>query len=84
MATISNNGPYQCQARIRRVGYPEQTKTFERQVDAEKWARKIESEMDAGTFLDRSPLEKTTFGDLVKRYGWRGAGQFCAKLHEPC
>ena len=53
-------------------------------LDAEKWARKIESEMDAGTFLDRSPLEKTTFGDLVKRYGWRGAGQFCAKLHEPC
>lgn len=69
MATIRDKGPYQWQAIIRRVGFPQQSKTFERKVDAEQWARNIEGEMDRGIFVDRSPLEKKTFGDLVKQYG---------------
>ena len=69
MANIEFKGEFQWQARIRRKGYPEQSKTFERQIDAQQWARKIESEMDAGSFIDRKPLEKKTLGDLLKQYG---------------
>jgi hypothetical protein len=31
------------QARVRRIGQPDQTKTFPTKADAEKWARSVES-----------------------------------------
>ncbi|MCB1385158.1 MAG: hypothetical protein KDJ80_04395 [Nitratireductor sp.] len=36
--------------------------------DAEAWARKIESEMDRGQFVDQSAGRQTTLGDLVRLY----------------
>ena len=39
MATVTNRGQYQFQAKIRRKGYPVQIKTFETRRDAEAWAR---------------------------------------------
>ncbi len=56
------------QVRVRRQGYPDQTKTFESKVDAEKWARAIESEIDRGLFVNVSEAQRTTFGDLIARY----------------
>lgn len=56
------------QVRVRRQGYPDQTKTFESKVDAEKWARAIESEIDRGQFVNLSEAQRTTFGDLIARY----------------
>ena len=34
------------QARVVRDGHPDQTKTFEAKVDAEKWARSLEFQND--------------------------------------
>jgi len=68
MASITHRGPYQYQALIRRKGYPTQTKTFETLEEAQKWAAKTEAEMTLGSFIDRSTLERMTFGDLLARY----------------
>ncbi|PUE38756.1 integrase [Limnohabitans sp. Hippo3] len=56
------------QARVLRNGYPDQTKTFETKADAEKWARSIESEIDKGQFVNVNEAQRTTLGDLIKRY----------------
>lgn len=68
MATITKRGDYQWQAKIRRKGYPPQSKTFDLKSDAEIWARDVEREMDRGVFLDRSEADKNTFGQVLKRY----------------
>lgn len=68
MASIINRGPHQYQALIRKKGYITQTRTFETYADAEKWAARTEAEMTLGTFIDRSVLERMTFGDLLERY----------------
>jgi integrase len=60
------NGKWQ--ARVIREGYPEQTKTFETRVDAEKWARSLESEIDKGQFVSVTEAQRTTLGDLIARY----------------
>ncbi len=56
------------QARVRRKGHPDQTKTFQSKVDAEKWARAIESAVDKGQFVDINEAQCTTLGNLIERY----------------
>ncbi|KGV45210.1 phage integrase family protein [Burkholderia pseudomallei MSHR4012] len=68
MASITHRGPHQYQAQIRKKGYPTKTETFETLEEAQKWAADVEAEMTLGTFIDRSVLERTTFGDLLARY----------------
>ena len=68
MATITNRGPLQWRARIRRKGYPVTTKTFETKSDAEKWAREIESEMDRGAFVSRVEAEQYTLTECLDRF----------------
>jgi integrase len=58
----------QWQARVRRKGYPDATKSFMTRQDAEKWARSIESDIDKGQFVDVSEAQRTTLGDLIERY----------------
>ncbi len=53
------------QATVRMTGYPSQSKTFERKIDAEIWARKIETDIDKGIFQSSSDAEKTTLTDLI-------------------
>jgi len=60
MATINKRGKHQWQAKTRRKGHPVQSKTFERKIDAEQWARDIENEMDRGVFVSRKEAENTT------------------------
>ncbi|HUF82891.1 MAG TPA: site-specific integrase, partial [Burkholderiales bacterium] len=49
MALIEKRGPAQYRVRVRRAGLPKAiTGTFESQEAAMKWARRIESEVDAG------------------------------------
>nr|WP_081067375.1 site-specific integrase [Burkholderia cepacia] len=67
MASILKRGNY-WRAFIRRRGYPTQTRTFDTKALAEAWARGIESDMDRGTFVDRSEAERNTFDDLLQRY----------------
>lgn len=44
------------------------SKSFKRKFDAEIWARKIEQEIDAGIYRDRSEAETTTLETLMLRY----------------
>ena len=60
------NGKWQ--ARVIRDGYPDQTKTFESKVDAEKWARALESAIDKGQFVSTSEAHQTTLRDAIARY----------------
>lgn len=69
MATITKRGNHQWQVKIRAKGFPPQTKTFTSRIDAEKWARHLENEMDRGIFVDRSEAEATTLHDALDRYG---------------
>jgi integrase len=68
MATISKRGKHQWQAKIRRKGYPLQSNTFERKIDAEQWARDIENEMDRGVFVSRKEAESTTLHEALDRF----------------
>lgn len=68
MASIRKRGPYQWEVRIRRKGYPVQSKTFERKIDAEAWSRDIENEMDRGVFVSRKEAETTTLEEALDRF----------------
>jgi integrase len=68
MATIREKAPYQWQVQIRRMGWPNQNATFRTKKDAEAWARKAESNMDRGLFVDQSAGRETTLGDLIELY----------------
>lgn len=57
------------QARVRRNGFPDITKTFSVRQDAEKWARAVEREQDTGVFVCRNEAERTTLAELLDRYG---------------
>ncbi|TWB45801.1 site-specific integrase [Nitrospirillum pindoramense] len=56
------------QVKIRRTGFPTQSKTFETKTDAKRWAAEMESEISRGVFVDRSEAERNTLGDLIRRY----------------
>ena len=64
--TQRDNGAWQ--ARIRRQGWPPQSKSFPRKGDAEAWARAVEREMDIGAFVQRDDAERTTFQSAADRY----------------
>jgi len=56
------------QAKVRRKGYPPQSKSFKAKAHAQAWARQIESEMDSGAFVSRSEAEGTTLKDFADRF----------------
>ena len=56
------------QARIRKKGYPEITDSFLTKLDAERWARSVESEMDKGHFADCIKTQQTTLKEIILRY----------------
>ena len=68
MATIRKRGNLQWEARIRRKGHPIQCKTFESKLDAEKWARMIEKDMDGGSFISQKEAERTTLKEALERF----------------
>lgn len=68
MASIREKGPYQWHAQIRRKGWPYQTATFRTKKDAQAWARKVESDMDRGLFVDQSDGRETSLADLITLY----------------
>jgi integrase len=67
MATIINRGEFQWRAVIRRKGH-QSSKTFYYKSDAEIWARKTESEIDRGIFINTNEAERTTLSKLIERY----------------
>jgi len=68
------------QARVIRKGCDPIAKTFDTKLEAEKWARGLERDIDQGNFRERNEAQTTTLGDLLRRYreqvtpkkrGWR-------------
>ncbi|MHB8562415.1 MAG: hypothetical protein ACYDDA_00445 [Acidiferrobacteraceae bacterium] len=68
MASITYRGPRQWLVRIRRKGFPLQSKTLDTKAQAEAWVRQIEGEMDRGVFVSRAEAECTTLADALERY----------------
>ena len=68
MATYRKLPSGKWQVQIRSKNTAPLSKTFSSKLEAEKWARLTESQIDMGTFVDRSELDTTTFGDLIDRY----------------
>lgn len=67
MATFRQRGN-RWQAQVRRQGQPIETKSFVTRLDAERWARGIETEMDRGGYVNQSEAHRITFGALIDRY----------------
>lgn len=68
MATFTQRESKRWQAKVRREGWPVQSKTFRTRADAEAWARTIEREMDVDSFISRDDAERTTFAKAAERY----------------
>ena len=57
------------QAQVRRRGTKPRCKSFDTKVEAEKWARELEAQVDRfGAAPDTRILESTTLSDLLERY----------------
>ena len=67
MASFRQHGN-RWQARVRRKGYPDITKSFTARQDAERWARGIETSLDRATYVDPTEAEKVTFSEVISRY----------------
>ncbi|MDP1613591.1 MAG: site-specific integrase [Sulfuritalea sp.] len=68
MASITQRETGKWQAKIRRPGYPTETRSFTQERAAQAWARAREAEMDRGIYLPRAASEKTTISDLLDRW----------------
>ncbi|AFJ02589.1 site-specific recombinase, phage integrase family [Methylophaga frappieri] len=68
MASYIKRGEGQWQAKVRKKGYPVQTKTFRNKSLAQKWATQVEAQMDNKMFISSTLAETTTVQQLTKRY----------------
>jgi len=68
MATFDQRDSGYWQAKIRRKGYPAQSKTFRTKAEAEAWARSIESEMDRGAYISSTLAEQITLKKLAQQF----------------
>lgn len=68
MAVITQRSSGNWQAKIRRDGWPSQSKTFRTKALAEQWARSTETGIDRGSFVSAAAAEKTLLRVLAKRY----------------
>lgn len=81
MAVFDQRDSGYWQARIRRKGWPPQSRTFRTKGEAETWARSVEADMDKGAFVSSALAERTLFKEVAARfttefapYHYRGAG----------
>ncbi len=56
------------QVQVRKKGYPSQIKTFDHKIDAQKWAKKIEHQMEAGLWKDSKEASQITLSQALDRY----------------
>ena len=56
------------QAKVRRKGFPTQTKSFATKAEATAWARDVEAEYDKGHSIDLKDARETVLRDVLKRY----------------
>ncbi|GAB6847566.1 site-specific integrase [Paraburkholderia kururiensis] len=68
MGTITKRGELQWQAKVRRKGFPQVSKTFMYREDAERWVRALEREQETSGFINRREAERNTLGAVLLRY----------------
>ncbi|WP_367026623.1 hypothetical protein ABZN20_02160 [Methylococcus sp. ANG] len=68
MASITKRGAYQFLARVRRRGFPEQSRSFHTREQAEAWAAEVELSFRRGTFKDPGDWATFTVRDALARY----------------
>jgi integrase len=68
MGTLVKRGELQWQAKIRKKGFPVQSKTFMYKEDAEKWIRATERELETTGFVDRREAENNTLAQVLRKY----------------
>lgn len=68
MAQIRQRANGNWQVVIRKAKYPDQRKTFKTKSAAKAWARKIEMQMDEGTFIDDKEVVSHKLSDLIHNY----------------
>jgi integrase len=56
------------QAKVRKKGFPSQSRVFRNKSDAQAWAATVEGEMVRGLWRDRSQSENTTLKECIERY----------------
>ena len=66
--TIGKRDELQWQAKIRRKGFPVQSRIFMYKEDAEKWIRATEHEPETSGFIDRREAKKDSLAEVLKRY----------------
>jgi len=67
VATLRKRSNGHWQARVRKANQSI-TKTFINKVDAERWAKQIEVEMQKGSYTNLVLAERTTFAEIIERY----------------
>ena len=67
MATLRKRSNGHWQARVRKANQSI-TKTFINKVDAERWSKQIEVEMQKGSYTNLVLAERTTFAEIIERY----------------
>jgi integrase len=78
MASIRQRGG-KWQARVIRHGHAPQAKTFTKRLDAERWARAVEADIERGVPIQPSTQPAMTLSELLARYleevvpGFKGA-----------
>ncbi|MHB1283336.1 MAG: tyrosine-type recombinase/integrase [Metallibacterium scheffleri] len=68
MASIQQLPSGLWRARVRRLGQGTQSKSFALKLDAEAWARKLESAQERGVWRDNNEAERTTLRAALDRY----------------
>ncbi|REE19465.1 site-specific recombinase XerD [Paraburkholderia sp. BL27I4N3] len=72
MATITKRDEQRAerrwQARVRRSGFPAQTRSFPTKTEAEAWARDVEAEYDKGHAIDQRDAREMSLGNALRRY----------------
>lgn len=56
------------QSRVRKKGFPTQSKVFAKKTDAQMWENEILASMNKGVFVSAKEAEKTTLKELLQRY----------------
>lgn len=67
MATLRKRKNGHWQARVRKANQSI-SKTFINKVDAERWAKQVEVDMQKGSYTNLVLAERTTLGELIDRY----------------
>ena len=68
MATVTKRDSTRWQAKVRRLGHPPASKTFDTKAAAEAWARSVERSMDTDSFIPSDAAMRMTFSDAVGKY----------------